>query len=125
MVLWLSLTFAFRDDILQLEEERQRLRVLTTFHANPAVVLQQPAFEPEYPVRPPLAPLDLHLYTEKRAAEREQFEHSLRQKELEEEQRRQEVTYQYLTRPKDYTCYYRFYILDVAIFFSLFRSKCD
>ncbi|OXA46749.1 Targeting protein for Xklp2 [Folsomia candida] len=74
----------------KLEEERQRLRVLTTFHANPAVVLQQPAFEPEYPVRPPLAPLDLHLYTEKRAAEREQFEHSLRQKELEEEQRRQE-----------------------------------
>lgn len=67
----------------KLEDEERRLRELATFHANPPHVLFTPPFEPEHPPRPPLEQLDIVLYTEKRAVEREQFDNHLRQKEAE------------------------------------------
>jgi hypothetical protein len=77
--------------LFQMEEEERHFKEITTFHANPPVVLTKPAFEPEHPSRPPIQSAELHLNTEQRAVEREQFDKYMKQKEMEEEARRREV----------------------------------
>lgn len=76
---------------MQVDEEDRHLKMMATFYANPPIVLHKPAFEPEHSARPPLEHLDFQLNTEKRAVEREHYDQYLRDKEIEEEERRKQV----------------------------------
>jgi len=105
---------------LQLAEEEQKLKEIATFHANPPIVLSKPAFEPEHPARPPLEPVEIHLSTEQRALEREQFELHLKQKEMEEEAKRREVCFTIIMQ---IILHFLNYSRDQIEVFILTRSK--
>lgn len=75
----------------KLEEEQEQLKEQAQFHAQPADVIYKAPFEPEKPTRVIEGPLDIQLATERRAAERENFDEHIREKEREEEERRREV----------------------------------
>lgn len=75
----------------KLVEEQEQLKEQAQFHAQPADVIHKAPFEPERPTRVIEGPLDIQLATERRAAERENYDGFIREKEREEEERRREV----------------------------------
>jgi len=73
----------------KLEEEEQQMREQAQFYAQPADVIHKTPFEPERPARV-IETQELNLATQRRAAEREQYDEQLREKEREDEERRRE-----------------------------------